>query len=268
MSILSALASYSRRPVWLVEITQGSNVYRYSMGSKSYVYEGQTFSASPLYFDEINYSSEIRKDDFTIKGLPLSDADTQAIIKTGLIPTSVRLIRGFEGSGEYVVSFSGRMSNLKFTARSVSLVCTSWAAVLASRLPGNPAQRQCPFRLYSTDCGVTRASFETAATADTYNSGIVNVAAASSEADGYYVGGIITFNGEGRSIEKHVSGGLTLSSPFLALEAEIASSGSASVSIAAGCDKSLTTCRDRFSNIENNGSFPGMSQNPFYTSVF
>lgn len=273
MSILANLLSvYGKRPIWLAEMTRGATVYRFRLGKPAIVYDGESFAASPLSFDELNYAADIRKDDFTLDGFALSNATTQALIAAGRTPLELRMIRGFEGSTEFVVSYIGRLSNLRFhmedDRRDVSLVFSSWGDDLSVGSPGPVAGRQCPWRLYSADCAVVEASFTDAATASAYASGVVTVAAAAGEASGYYTGGILTYAGESRTIEKHAGSALTLSSGFTALAAQIAGSGSAAVSIAAGCDKSLTTCRDRFSNIANNGSLPAMTDDPFIKSVF
>lgn len=269
MSILiSLLSSYGKTPVWLAELTRGATVYRYHLGARDKTYEGETFAASALDFTELTYASDLRKDDFTLENFALSAADTQEIITAGRTPLTLRMIQGFEGSAEYVVPYLGTKTTLKFLGKSVSLVFSSRAYDLSLKSPGYVAQRQCPLRLYSADCGVVRASFEVAGTATAYASAVVTVAEAAGQANGYFTGGILTYGTEQRTIEKHAGAALTLSAGFTALEAEITAMATAAVTIAAGCDKSLTTCRDRFSNIAANAGMPAISDNPFIQTVF
>lgn len=264
----SLLAAYGKRPIWLVALTRGAAVARYTLGARRVVYDGETYAASALSFEELNYSADIRKDDLTLDGFPLSDAATQALIAAGRTPLDLQLFRSFEGAAEVVVAYQGRLSNLKFRRRSVSLVFSSWAEDLTRRSPGAVAQRQCPWRLYSAECGVVRASFESSETASAYDDAVVSVAGAAGEPDGYFTGGILTFGGEERTIEKHLGAALTLSAGFTALADAIVSAGSVPVTLAAGCDKSATTCRDRFDNIARHGGFIAMTDDPFYKSVF
>ncbi len=101
-----------------------------------------------------------------------------------------------------------------------------------------------------------------------YDAGVVTVTEGSDEANGFYSGGIIKFGDDTRTISKHVGDSLTLVGSFPALAAEIADSGTASVTIAPGCDKSTSTCLDRFDNIKHHLGFPVMRDNPFIKSVF
>lgn len=269
MSVLGNLISrYGRTPVWLVEMTRGATVYRYRLGKGDFYYDGETFLESSLDFEELNYGPDIRRDDFTLDNFPLSDATTQALIAAGRIPLSITVYKGFEGVGEFIVPFIGTLSAIRFKRRSVSLVFSSWGNDLSKRSPGFVFQRQCPWRLYSDECGVSQATFTTAGTATTFSNNETTVNAALAEANGYYTGGKLIFAGEERTIEKHVSNVLTLSAGFLALAQEIDDNGSASVTIVAGCDKSLATCLGRFNNIGENGSFPAMTEDPFYRTIF
>lgn len=264
----SLLAAYGKRPIWLAALTRGATVTRYRLGRGDIYYDGNTYTGSGLTFDELNYSQDIRKDDFTLENFALSDAATQALIAAGRSPLTIQLLQGFEGAAEFVVAYQGRLSNLKFGKRQVALVFSSWADDLSPRSPGAVAQRLCPWRLYGDECGVTQASFESSETASAYADAVVTVAGAAGEADGYYTGGLLTFGGEARTIEVHAGTSLTLSAGFPALADDITSAGSASVIIAAGCPKSPTVCRDRFSNIAAHGGFSAMTRDPFYESVF
>jgi uncharacterized phage protein (TIGR02218 family) len=75
-------------------------------------------------------------------------------------------------------------------------------------------------------------------------------------ADGYFNGGLLTWTsglnvGLKQEIREHVGSTLTL---YLPSGHDLAVSDAFTVQ--AGCDKLITTCRDKFSNVVNNRSFP------------
>lgn len=264
MSILSQLArTYGKRPLWLVEIIRGADVYRYNLGVEDATYGGETYAASPLWFDELVYSSEIRKDDFTLHGFPLSDADTQALLVTTQEPTTLTLRRGFVGDGEVIIALTARLSAVRFARKSVSFVFSSWADDRSKRNPGFPLQRHCPWMLYGNECGLNRGAWLVDGTASAYVGQRVTVGIANASPDGTYTGGWLRYAGQWRSITRHSSNLLTLVEDFPDLRAKIEADGTADVDIAPGCDKSRETCLSRFDNIPRHGGFPQMTGNPF-----
>lgn len=268
MSYLSKLLSlYGKRPVWLAEITRGSTTWRFHLGA-GFTHDGKLYEPSALNFDGITYSSEIRKDDFTLDGFPLSDPATQSLVAAAEVPTTLTLRRGFEGEPEFVIAYTGRLSAVKPGRRSYSLVWGSWSVDASRRGDGFVAQRQCPWRLYGTECGVAQATHEVAGTVTAFADGIATVAAADALADGTYAGGLLRFGTDQRTVVRHVGAALTLSGGFPALSAEITANGSAAVFIARGCDKSTATCAGTFGNIARFGGFPRMTDNPLERRVF
>ena len=72
------------------------------------------------------------------------------------------------------------------------------------------------------------------------------------------VDGIVIRDPSGTIIAQDGSDHLTLAAPCVGITAGI------DVLVFAGCDKSLTTCHDRFSNTVHYGGFPGLPvRNPF-----
>lgn len=269
MSFASKIATlWGKTPVRLMQITRDATTWRYHVGPDSYVYGGQTFAASSLSFEELNFSSEARKDDFTVDGFALSDTATQTLIQPAEGSTTLILRRGFVGDAEFITSPTYRMSAWRSKGKSVSLVFSGWADDLGKRSPGFVAQRQCPYTVYGPECGLSLADWQEAGTCASLTDGVAYVAEAASHANGFYFGGLLTFNGVSRTIVKHQGSELTLSSPFPALAAAVEGVATAAVLIAPGCDKSLTTNLNRFDNIEHYGGFPQMGDSPFQKRVF
>lgn len=270
MSILAGYRqTFGRRPIILVEITRGSDAYRYHMGRKDVVFNGEVFSASPLMFEGVTYSAESKKDDLTINNFPLSSQDTLDIMQDGGERTKLVLYKMFDGIEGHVVFYQGYMTSTKTGRKTASFVFASWSVDASVRGDGYVAQRQCPWRLYSSLCGVDKGDFDVPGTVTSMSrNNIVSVAAADLAEDGYFSGGMLEFGTQSRTIIRHVGPLLTLSGSFPALRNEMENSGSASVLIYPGCDKSNVTCRDRFNNIDRHLGFAMMNDNPFVRRVF
>lgn len=261
MSFLSALVqTYGRRPLWLAEITREASAWRFNLAPRAYVAGGQTYAASSLSFDELTYSQEARKDDLTLDGFPVSDPATQALIAPADAPTWLTLRRGFEGDPEILVALRARLTSIKPGRRSVSLVFSSWADDAGKRLDGFVAQRQCPWLIYSPECGLNRGAHQIDATVTAYQN---QVATVSDGPGAKFAGGLLRLGGVARTIVKVNGGNLTLSAPFPALEA---AAKPVAVKLAPGCDKSRQRCA-QLDNIKRFGGFPVMSDNPFTTRV-
>jgi uncharacterized phage protein (TIGR02218 family) len=101
-------------------------------------------------------------------------------------------------------------------------------------------------------CGVDPDAFATAGTvgAIAADGVTLTISAASGQADGYYTAGMLKFGSEYGFIRSHVGSTIVLfrAVPSLAV--------SSSVTLYAGCDRSLQTCTDKFGNTENFLGFP------------
>lgn len=265
--LLAFLRAYGKTPLVLAELTRAGETYRYALSRRDYVWGGFTWRASTLDFNELTYSQEIKKDDFTLLNFLKADADFAAVTGERDDPLRLTLRRGFVGVDEFIVVYKGALSTIVPHRTSVDLVFSSWSKALSRREDGFVATRQCPWRVYSSRCGLDQEAYASSGTVTAYDAGIVSIAAAAGEADGFFAGGLIRFDGDQRMIVKHVGASLWLTGSFPRLADAVLSAGSAAVELFPGCDKSATTCRDRFNNIEHNGSFPIMSDNPFTTRM-
>ena len=118
----------------------------------------------------------------------------------------------------------------------------------------------CRHALYLNGCNVNRELYKVDDEVYSVSRGIVvNSPRAILKPDGYYTGGmIVTRQGVSRFITKHVGAELEMARPIRGLAT------GANITIYPGCDHLLTTCHNKFNNLDNNGSFPFIpSRNPF-----
>ncbi|MZR14220.1 hypothetical protein GQE99_14450 [Maritimibacter sp. DP07] len=282
MSYSSFLSLISgKRPLWLYKIVLGSQTAFlasratdfdlphsdfFDLGPDLFANEGffqQTYTASPVRHSRIPVSARIDRNDVDLV-FPLSDAFARNYLGSiGIVENSVTIWHGFEGDGEFVVKFRGRVMGVKPEQTTITLACENGLTSMRRKGLSAIMQRPCRHAVYHTGCGLNIADFEVSGTATAISGATVTVAEAASQADGYYTGGVLTFNGARQMVAKHVGSSLTLIGALPGLEGEISEWGSADVQIAPGCDLSLATCELRFSNTDNYGGFPWMSENPF-----
>lgn len=153
-----------------------------------------------------------------------------------------------------VIMFSGRVANADFDRTTATINVKSDFELLNIKMPKNLYQPSCSHALYSTGCGVVKATFTKSYTISSGTTTIFNTNVV--EASGVYDQGIILFtsganNGVKRTV-KYQSGG-TIS---IALPLSYAVSNGDTFQISQGCDKTKDICNSKFNNMANFRGFP------------
>jgi uncharacterized phage protein (TIGR02218 family) len=161
-----------------------------------------------------------------------------------------------------VPRFVGELSNItEIGATGATFEVRSMPELLNVEYPRTTIMAGCNKILYGADCGVAAASFTTSGAilaGSTVNTLLTNLTAA----DEYFDEGVITFtsgalNGLGYWISQYrnASGKIILNWPALAAPA-----AGDTFTIQPGCDHTLSTCTNRFSNTGNFGGHPFVPQ--------
>lgn len=138
---------------------------------------------------------------------------------------------------------------------------TQFASLLVREVPGAYYQSYCNNVLYDPNCGVARTSFDQAATvvAITAASKIVEVSTLGGSPTNWFKGGEMVRDSDGERrliVANQTTGGqhyVHLNRLFRDLDPTDA------ITMYAGCDHSIGTCRDKFSNAVNHRGFPYIS---------
>lgn len=257
-------AASGKTPIWLYDISLGSISKRYVARSSDVTFDGQIYEAAAIDHSRPRHSSQIKRASTTIR-LPRTNAFAQAFFTSGYEESAVTIRRYFkeDPDEEAVYSFNGRVVTAATGLLWISLTCEGSATKLRRKSIVQVVQRPCRHPLYGPGCGLTRASFESTLTATEWAAPVLTVTGADAQANGYYTGGTVRFDGNSRWIIDHTGTAITLDRPLLGLESEIDVSGSASVFLAPGCDRTRATCNSRFFNIENHGGFDWMGNDPY-----
>lgn len=173
--------------------------------------------------------------------------------------SNLKLERAFLESGNTVIwtliMFSGVFADLEVARARISLRVNSDVSMLQVNLPRNCYQAACLQSLYSTDCGVVRASFATAGTVAA-GSTVSKINCGLAQAATYFDSGYVVFtsgnmNGVKRTVKSYSPGTFSIYNPL----PEIPALG-VTFSIYPGCDKTMTTCQTKFSNLSKFRGFP------------
>ncbi len=193
---------------------------------------------------------EIYSDDsHLIGGTPFPQAVANGMFDSA----TVELERCFSaGPGEViagtVILFVGRVSDVSTDGMATKMSVRSHLELLNVSMPRNLYQPPCGHSLYGYGCGVVRAAFGVnSSVASGSTRQILNCALA--QAAGYFDIGEIVFtsgpnNGIRRTVRSYAPGVVELAYP-LPRTANVGDT----FTIYPGCDKRMTTCRDRFGNL-------------------
>lgn len=152
--------------------------------------------------------------------------------------------------------FQGQVSDILPDRTSVSITVKDALELLTQNFPRNVYQAVCSHTVYDPGCGVSKASFTSTGTvasspAPTRNS----VKTSNAQAAGYFAQGVITFTSGANAGLKRTVKSYDPSTGFtFALPLPVAPVAGDTISVFAGCDKTLATCRAKFSN---DGKFRG-----------
>lgn len=186
----------------------------------------------------------------------------QAAVRGDLDGAHVTLQRAFFSgawgsvTGGLVNLFEGDVSEVEPGATEIRLVAKSVVERMNRKVPFRIVQPGCPYALGDISCGVSMAAHTVSASAASGSTASV-VRISGIYATGYFdLGVLTTADGTKRSIVS--SQDLGGSVHAITLDAPLAASPPTGSAITAtrGCDKKMTTCRNKFSNLARYGGFP------------
>lgn len=263
-------------PYFLYEFVTPDETFRYTDYPETVVWNSQDWLPFPIKHNEVKQSNELSKNSMTVS-IPIMENNTFVDIFLGWSPdysVSYTLRRGHFGASDTLVYWKGRIASHNLKQQTIELKCES--IFTSMRRPGIRAryQRQCRHALYSAGCGVDKDAFATAGSITSVTGLILTVPAAAGEANNYFTGGAIEFpGGSFRMITAHTGDQITISRANRYVNENFGLSGwglswgqfwgGFGVTLYPGCDRSLSTCLNKFNNILNNGGFKWIpSKNP------
>ena len=244
------------RPIDLYLIVTPTVTYRLTSHVVDVSYGGSTYTALTMSRGNLQVAPDLTGRELTIY-LPTTHALVQRYLATGVPEHEVLVtkLRLQEKSGQAIQQWSGFGCGMSVDGHIAMLRVPSITDdAMKIRLPVIAAQRLCNHVLYDVLCTVDRISATGSDKVITAISG--NTVTTNSLASGshYVYGDIVHVTTQQRRMVVAQSGSvLTLNVPFVgAVLGDF-------VSISPGCDHSITTCRDKFSNVINYGGCPDLN---------
>lgn len=252
---------------------QDDKEWRFTNADRDITEGGQPFVSVPIGRDDFESSGDITKANLPIFIDRLNSLSQEFLAYVGEAITSVTVWKWDPDAGAFAVEWKGRVSTDKIDGNEVTLECESVFTSL--RRPGLRArfQKTCRHALYDGGCKVNRELYAVEALWQVAQGSLLQVDAAAGYADGWFTAGMVKApDGTLRFILRHVGSLLTLSRPIETLN-EFTDGygnnygnnyGASTVVLYPGCDKLLSTCKNKFNNLNNYGGFPWIpTKNPF-----
>jgi uncharacterized phage protein (TIGR02218 family) len=244
----------------LYEFRVGTSfIYRTTSSNTAITYNNFVYEPSPVLRTNITQGADPLRAPITITFPKSNEFAYNYVGYSPDFSSTVTILRGEIGGSTWNVVYKGRIGESIANNNFVELSCESiYTAIQRDGLQAR-YEYTCRHLLYSSQCGANPTSFSAAGTVSNISGTTLTVTAASSQANGYYAGGIIrdSFNNQ-RYILSHTGSSLVINRAWVDLAIGTA------VTITAGCDRSQTTCLNKFNNIANFGGFPWIPiKNPF-----
>jgi uncharacterized phage protein (TIGR02218 family) len=250
----------SGHPVELYRFALGAIKWTFTSGQAKVVYQSETYKPTAIRRSAIEQGNEINRSGLEIR-VPHDNpvaALFVAIPPEGVVSVTLYRMHTGDPDNDFITLWKGRVLAARFSGSEATLKCEPIATSL--KRPGLRARYQllCRHPLYSAGCGALKDSFRVDGTVAAVSGATVQVAAAGTKPDGYFVAGMLATNEGKRMIVGHAGSNVTLVAPMPSLAI------GDSVRLYAGCDHSTATCLNRFNNLANFGGFPYIPQkNPF-----
>lgn len=249
--------------IWKVT-RKDTTVFGFTDCTHDLVYLGTTYEASTGHTpSSIKTTSNLSVDNLEVESVLDSANITEADLEAGLwdfASVEIMLVNYLDLTMGHMMLRKGTMGNVRtgrfnFVAELRGMMQPLQQVVGRVYTPG------CNADLGDTRCGVTLASYTVSGTVTTATNQRQFTDTSRGEAAGYFNGGLITWtsgNNDGYQMEvKSFASGVTVLQQFMANAIQIGDT----YSMSAGCDKLLTTCKTKFSNVINFRGFPHIPGN-------
>lgn len=256
--------------ILIFDFQVGVTHHRYTNASFDFTLSLDVYKAIPISINEIVSSDDINKKTVAITMLQGEAFTLNAITARTTSSTTVIITEIQLSDNSTNIIFNGRVLSYKFKDAEVVIPCESiYTSILRVGIKRDYGPG-CDHELYDANsCRVLASSFRTTGTISVVSGAVLTIPAAGALAVGWFTGGYISFAvvddlDNSLMIVEHSGTSVTVEYVNSLVVAGL------SVDMYPGCDRSIATCRDKFSNVINNGAFPfHPEKNPFNgTKVF
>lgn len=251
----------------LYRFVEGDSAFIYTVTSadEEAEYAGETYVPVSMGRDEVESKGEMARDNLKIS-FSLANAVARKWFVSSLdFPLTLTVFS--QEDNETEIEWKGRLSSVSPKKSEIEFTFESVFTSMRRMGLRQRYQVTCPHALYGKGCKLNKEDFDTPGTVTNVTNATVIVPEAAGFADGHFTSGIFEDNaGNLRFITSHVGSTLNLIRPMNPLIDFVAANGYAGLTcrLFPGCDRTTTTCNNRFGNLNNYGGFPFIpGKNPF-----
>lgn len=255
-------SSMLARPVELYVFNIGGEVFHFTSRRRDFrAADGNLYTSERIKREKLKRSNDYRDNNIQIE-VPKDFLISQKFktAKPGA-PIELQIFRTHKDSTDFNFLWSGRVVSCGFSDSSSILECQSHGAIVEKYTIRKSYQRNCSNDLYGAGCKVIKGLFTFPLTvSEISENGLTIHSQEFTQEAGFFVGGFIEVDGVFRSIIQYnpIEKFIIISAPITGLEVGTEFKASA------GCDKTLSTCGNRFNNTRNFLGFIHIpKENPF-----
>jgi len=243
-----------RQPAELYHIWKGSVHYRYTSGDVAVVYNGETYTPATIQRKSAVYDEKLEVNTLTVQFSKVTDPALEfiAVTPTDLIWISVHKLHRDMLVEETTNIFIGQIKSMSFQGSDVQVKCVGFEHFLNQVVPRYRYGPGCQHTLFDGRCRLSAGNYAATIQLDSVSDDGMTLTSTGfgDYADNYFTLGYFVFGNYSRMITSHIENVIGLRYFIVSLEA-----GSEIVAYA-GCDKTRSTCINKFDNLDNNFSFP------------
>jgi len=238
----------------LYRIKDGQNEYYYTSSNKEYTVDniastvyGITFIPRAINRSEISIDS-IEKDNFDFE-VPISLKPFDEFIYIN--PNNSIFVYLYNNEGHSL--YTGKVSNVEFNLKkhNMKIKVSNIISILSNNIPKNNFSPGCSYDLYSKDCEILEEDRKiTLINSDYTIDNNLTITLKNGTYTNEFSGGFCIIDGQNNYIISHSINTVKFLYP---IKNTIFNSD---IFMFPGCDKTISSCRDKFNNLENFGGFP------------
>jgi uncharacterized phage protein (TIGR02218 family) len=238
-------------------------IYTWTNVNKKISYNSETYYPETITRGNIAQSREQARSSLSITVPRTNPLGKFFISQAQEWPVSI-IVYEIKGSQTTTV-FTGSVQTFGAAINEVTFECETIKA--SQRIAGlrGRYQKTCRHALYERGCNLNANDFATAMVCTSILSkDKIRVPLAANLTNGDLTGGMVRYKGVRKYVRHHNGEVLTLMNSFISLNNEVYDSGSADITVYAGCAHNFTVCLNKFDNLDNFGGFPWLPiDNPF-----
>ena len=219
--------TFERYTLWETDLTFLGNLYKAQPIARS------GFTIDTLY-------SAVRVDIRTSAIAALS----RYAVNTPTDPTTITVYRALKDDlTDYEILFEGVVMDVSQRDFIYQAKCNADSNLLESYYPRKAYQSYCNHAVFDIDCGLDSLIWRVQAAITLISGADYTANGLNAYVDGYFTGGVASYNGDERMITNHVGDIITLHVPF---DSRVAVDSI--LDFYPGCDGSPDTCKTKFNN--------------------